>query len=112
MERKIKIILSVVLFLAIFGLSGIVRADDAVLTPDGYLGHPAFEFGVNGDPSGDSFTENYSYTNYANLGNVTGSGNLNSNHVFLNVYYPVSPTFTLSLGGSYLINASGSSTYQ
>ena len=100
------------LLFASLGLSGIVRADDSVLTPDGYLGHPAFEFGLNGDPTGNSFTQNYSYTNYTTFGNVAGTGNFNANHVFLNIYYPVSSTFTFSLGGSYLINASGVSTYQ
>jgi hypothetical protein len=95
-----------------FGLAGNVRADDGVLTPDGYMGHPAFEIGVNGSPSGDSFTESYNYTNYAIMGNVTGNSNFNNNRVFLNIYYPMSETFTLALGGSYLFNATGSATIQ
>lgn len=87
------------------------RADD-IMTPDGYLGHPAFELGVNGSPDSHTYTDTFSYTNYTAAGTNFGSFNYNFNRVFLNVYFPVDPCFTLVGGGSYLFNATGVGTIQ
>jgi len=106
-----KTILKAVLILVGLGLAGTVMAEDAIMTPDGYLGFPAFEIGINGNPSSDNWTETYKYTNYTTTGAATGGGNFNYNHLFLDVYYPISRTFTLVGGGSYLINGTGSSSF-
>jgi len=87
-------------------------AEEPALTPDGYLGHPAFELGFNGSPDSYTYNENFSYTNYANKGMGTGTSSFNFNRIFLNVYYPITPTFTLLCGGSYLALATGSNSFQ
>jgi hypothetical protein len=109
---KMKGILGVVLLLAGFGLAGAVMADEDVLGPDGYVGHPSFELGVNGNPQGNTFVENLTYTNFSTTAMVKGSGNYNNDYLFLDLDFPLDRDFTLKCGGSYLINATGSSASQ
>ena len=107
-----KNILSVILLLVSFGWTGILKADtEGQLTPDGYLGYPAFELGLNGNGGSNNFTESYSYTNYSNLETLLGTSNYSFNNIFVNVYYPVSSTFTLIAGGSLLVSASNASSF-
>jgi hypothetical protein len=107
-----KNIFRVVLLLVSFGLAGIVKADtNGQLTPDGYLGYPAFELGVNGNGTNNNYTENLSYTNYTNLETLAGTNSYNFNNIFVNIYYPVSSTFTLVAGGSILVNATNTSSW-
>jgi hypothetical protein len=112
-EFYMKNIFGFILLLLSLTLAGNAMADDTngQLTPDGYLGHTAFEFGINGNAQSNSFTENYTYTNYLNQETLKGTGSYNFNNVFLNVYYPVSSTFTLMAGGSFLINATNTSSF-
>jgi hypothetical protein len=107
-----KFIFVFILLLVSFGMAGNGMADtDGQLTPDGYLGYPAFELGLNGNGGSNNFTENYSYTNYANLETLNGSSNYNYNNVFVNIFYPVSSTFTLIAGGSILVNATNTASF-
>jgi hypothetical protein len=107
-----KNILSVILLLVSFSWAGILKADtDGQLTPDGYLGYPAFELGVNGNGGSNNFTENYSYTNYSNLETLKGLSNYSFDNIFVNVYYPVSSTFTLIAGGSLLVSAANTGSF-
>src|SRR5579863_6795345 len=107
MKTLFRFVVSLFLFAGISSL----RAEE-ILTPDGYLGHPAFEIGINGSPDIYTYSGSYTYTNYTNTGASTGSYNFNYNHVFLNIDFPVDRYFTLAGGGSFLINSSGSGTYQ
>jgi len=75
------------------------------------LGHPAFELGFSGNSQSNSFTENYSYTNYGNLETLKGVGSNSFNNTFINIFYPVSSTFTILAGGSLLVNGTSTSTF-
>ena len=83
-----KNIFKIIVLLVSFGLVGILKADEPKLTPDGYLGYPAFEFGVNGQTQSQNFTDNYSYSNYSNLATLKGTGNYNYN----NIHYDLPPS--------------------
>lgn len=102
----------VALFAVVFGGAGAVMAGVDILGPDGYVGHPSFELGVNGNPQGNSFVENQTYTNFSTTSTIKGSGNFNNTNLFLDLDFPLDPDLTFKCGASYLLNSTGSSTSQ
>ena len=89
-----------------------LKAEEPILTPDGYLGHPAFELGFSSSPAGETFTSNYSYTNYTIQGSSTGKYDFNQDYIYFDIAYPVDKIFSLYCGANYLVNATGSGTVQ
>ena len=106
-----KTIIFYVMSLVLLGVFSHSMAEE-IMTPDGYLGHPAFEIGVNGSPDSYTYKGGYSYTNYTTVGASTGSYDFNFNHVFMNIDFPVDRYLTIMGGGSFLFNSSGAGSYQ
>jgi hypothetical protein len=104
-----KSIFKAVLLILCFAFAGQGRASESVMTPDGYLYHPAFELGAGGSTNSYTYGTTYTYSG-TTVANSTGKSEDNFTHLFLSMYFPVDPCFTLVGGLGYLLGGTGTSS--